>query len=183
MKVKNANISSKKTREKIKKAFANLMEEKKELNKITVTDLVKIADITRASFYTHYENVYEVAKDLQDETFDVLIHNIHNLTEIDQMDSYFNEIFSYLEENEDIYSMIFSSNTPFLFTKHLDKLMNQKLLETLSNKPIKDLELTVSFFVDGCMNLVIKHFRHEVPYSLEEINHYVQKLFKNLFLS
>ena len=40
MKVKVVNSSSRKTREKIKKAFAQLMKEKQDLNKITVTSLV-----------------------------------------------------------------------------------------------------------------------------------------------
>ncbi len=182
MKVKNKNISSLKTREKIKKAFASLMVEKKDLSKITVTDLVQIADITRGTFYTHYENIYEVAKDIQDETFEVLLHNIHELEEVESMDSYFQEIFSYLKENEEMYSMVLSSNTPLFFTKKLDILMNEKLLETFSKKKIPNLELTISFFVDGCMSLVIKHFRKESPYSLEEIQYYIQNLFQHLFL-
>lgn len=48
----------KKTRNLIKKKFAELMNEKKELNKITVTELVKRAGITRSTFYTHYDDIY-----------------------------------------------------------------------------------------------------------------------------
>ena len=68
MKVQGLNSSSKKTRNLIKTTFAELMQEKKELNKITVTELVKRADITRSTFYTHYDDIYEVAKDYELET-------------------------------------------------------------------------------------------------------------------
>ena len=60
MKVQGLNSSSKKTRNLIKKTFAELINEKKELNKITVTELVKRAEITRSTFYTHYDDIYEV---------------------------------------------------------------------------------------------------------------------------
>ena len=65
MKIQGLNSSSKKTRKLIKKAFAELIHEKKELSKITVTELVKRADITRSTFYTHYDDIYDVANDYQ----------------------------------------------------------------------------------------------------------------------
>ena len=51
MKVKNLNKSSYKTRKLIKNTFAELLKEKKELNKITVSELSKRADINRSTFY------------------------------------------------------------------------------------------------------------------------------------
>ena len=75
MKVKNKNISSINTQKNIKEAFAILMSKKKELSAITVTELVKIAGITRSSFYTHYDNIYDVAKEIQDDTLKLIDFN------------------------------------------------------------------------------------------------------------
>ena len=116
VKVKVANSSSKKTREKIKKAFALLIKQKGELNKVTVTDLVKTADITRGSFYTHYDNIYDVAKDILDETLNILINNINELQTLENIDKYFSEIINYFKTNSEMYSLILTSNTPILFT-------------------------------------------------------------------
>jgi hypothetical protein len=46
MKAKNLNASSVKTRNLIRDTFAELLYEKKNINKITVTELVQRADIT-----------------------------------------------------------------------------------------------------------------------------------------
>ena len=46
MKAKNLNASSVKTRNLIRNTFAELLYEKKNINKITVTELVQRADIT-----------------------------------------------------------------------------------------------------------------------------------------
>ena len=51
MKVKNLNHSSEKTRKLRRNIFAELIKEKQELNKITVSELVKRADINRGTFY------------------------------------------------------------------------------------------------------------------------------------
>ena len=61
MKVKVINASSKKTRNELRKAFAELIQEKKVIKKITIQELVNKAGITRATFYTHYDNIYEIA--------------------------------------------------------------------------------------------------------------------------
>ena len=76
MKVKGVNSSSLKTKEKIRHAFAELLSEKKSLNKLTVTDLVTKADITRSAFYTHYDNLYEIAKELQEESLAIFVENM-----------------------------------------------------------------------------------------------------------
>ena len=70
MKAKNVNRSSIKTRALIKSTFAEMLSEKKEINKITVTELVKRADINRGTFYSHYDDVYGVAEDYENELID-----------------------------------------------------------------------------------------------------------------
>ena len=67
--------------------------------KVTVTDLVKTADITRGSFYTHYDNIYDVAKDILDETLNILINNINELQTLENIDKYFSEIINYFKTN------------------------------------------------------------------------------------
>ena len=86
MKVKCLNNSSKKTKEMIRKEFANLLAEKKEFNKVTVTELVKNIGITRGSFYSHYDSLDEVAKEFQNEALDVLREDINSISDIEYYD-------------------------------------------------------------------------------------------------
>ena len=116
MKVKMKNSSSLKTRDKIKNAFAKEVKIKKDVDKITVTDITKLADTTRGTFYTHYDNIYDVAKEFQDETLNVLTSNLSKLKTKENIDLFFDTIMNYLEKHEDIYAMLLSSNDPFLFT-------------------------------------------------------------------
>ena len=92
MKVKNKNRSSIKTRQKIREAFAELLKEKNELSNMTVTELVKLADITRSTFYTHYDSIYDVAKDLQDETLELISIYDKDIRSINDLDKYIDRV-------------------------------------------------------------------------------------------
>lgn len=181
MKVKNLNSSSRKTKQLIKENFAVLMNEKKELHAITVTELVKRAGITRSSFYTHYSSIYDVVKDIQDETLVVLNTKDDCLNSLNDFYDYLDNIFKYLKENDNIYKMVLKSNEAHFFTAKLNNIITKKLYEALNTND-KYLLLNVHFFTDGCINLIIKYYRNELNTNLNEINEYIKKLFSILFI-
>lgn len=183
MKVQGLNSSSKKTRELIKKTFAELMNEKKELSKITVTELVKRAGITRSTFYTHYDDIYEVINDYQLETIELLVSDDIVLTSIDDIYNYFDEIFDCLKKNKDIYEMLLVSNGSLVFLEHLKKLAGEKIYYALQNiiKNGKYLELDVDFYMNGVISELIKYFRNQSDYSLDEILVNSKKWFEKVF--
>ena len=94
MKAKNLNNSSKKTRNLIKNTFAEMLSEKKEINKISVTELVKRANINRGTFYTHYNDIYEVAEDFSNELIDKFFSN-DILFDIKNVDQFIETFFKY----------------------------------------------------------------------------------------
>ena len=55
-----------KTKKAIKKAFFQLLAEK-DLNDISVTDISRIADINRKTFYNYYTGVYQLVDELEDD--------------------------------------------------------------------------------------------------------------------
>lgn len=59
------------SRNMIKKAFIDLLNEH-ELQNITVVDVVNRADISRNTFYAHYNDIYDVLNDLENEFIDKL---------------------------------------------------------------------------------------------------------------
>lgn len=75
MKVKNLTNNSRKTKTLIKNTFAQMMSEKKELRKITVTELVKRANINRGTFYSYYNDIYGVAEEYEKELIDMFFTN------------------------------------------------------------------------------------------------------------
>ncbi len=183
MKVQGLNSSSRKTQELIKKTFAELINEKKSLNKITVTELVKRADITRGSFYTHYDDIYDVANDYQLETIELLVSEDNILYDKKDIINYFDDIILCLKRNEKIYKMLLSSADSIIFLEKLNKMASRKILYALRNYSSKNpyLELDVYFFMDGIMAELIKYFKNQSDYTLDELNENFKKWFEKIF--
>lgn len=184
MKVQGLNSSSKKTRKLIKKTFAELINEKKDLNKITVTELVKRADITRGTFYTHYDDIYDVANEYQLEIIELLISDDNVLYTKEDVINYFSDVFKCLKKNEDTYRMLLSSDDLLFFLEKLKKMSSRKLLFALNNicKDNDFIELDVSFFINGLVNEILSYFRDKSDYSLEELFDNCKKWFNKIFI-
>ena len=75
MKVRNLNNSSVKTRRLIKNTFIKMLSEKKEISKISVSELVARADISRATFYAHFDDIYGVVEEFETELIDKFFTN------------------------------------------------------------------------------------------------------------
>lgn len=95
MKAKNMNSSAKKTQSLIRNTFAMMISEKKELSKITVSELVKRANINRSTFYSHYDDIYGVAEEYENELIDNFFNCDCTIT-IDSFETMINNFFDYI---------------------------------------------------------------------------------------
>ena len=182
MKVQCLNSSSIKTRNLIKKTLAELVNEKKQLSKVTVTELVKRAEITRSTFYTHYDNIADVAQDYQMQTIELLCSDELKLHSKEDIEKYFDNIIACIKENEKIYRLLISTNETYLFLEKLKKIANDKIYDALKNKTLdKYLELNISFFTNGIVVALIEYLRGYSKYSLDDLLINMKIWFDKLF--
>lgn len=172
MKAKNLNASSQKTRRLIKDTFAELLYEKRDINKITVTELVQRAQLNRSTFYSHYDDVRSVAEDIKAETLTAFFDHKKLMTVMD-IDLFFDDIYVYIKKNDDLFRLIFQSDEVTRFVIHLGNLCKDKIYEAVnSDRTIQDkylLELEVSAFSDGIAMQFIRYYHGDYPVTLEEI--------------
>ena len=182
MKVQCLNSSSIKTRNLIKKTFAELINEKKQLDKITVTELVKRSELTRSTFYTHYSDIYEVAQDYQLQTIELLCSEDLKLYSKQDIKNYFDNIIQCLKDNEETYKLLLSADESLLFLEKLQKIAIQKIHDALVNcYDNKFLDLDISFLMNGLLVELLKYFRNESDYSLDELLFNIKKWFDKIF--
>ena len=79
--------------------------------------------------------------------------------------------------------MLLSSTETINFLEKLNKMASRKILYALQNNlsQNKYLELDVYFFMDGVMAELIKYFREQSDYSLDELNTNFKKWFDKIF--
>lgn len=180
MKVKCINHSSIKTKALIRNEFAKMIREKGELSKVSVTELVNNIDISRGTFYSHYNSIDDVAKEFQNEALELFNNDINSLQDVEV---FIDKIYLLLKNNNELYHAILKVSDPMIFMERLNKIANNKLIQFLNIKESDiTLKLNVSVFIDGIINLYIKYYRDELNCSLEEINDYSKKLFNTMFI-
>lgn len=178
MKAKNLNNSSKKTRKIIKKVFAQMLSEKNELNKVTVSELCERADISRGTFYSHYDDIYGVAEDYENELIDNFFNNAHLLAP-SGIEEFIDVFFDYMKQNHDNYRMLCRSNDLLFVAKKLTNIASDKIYELcLSDERITDknlLLLDISIFIDGITCEYVKMCREYTSVTLDDLFEFTKK--------
>lgn len=182
MKVKNLNNSSVKTRRIIKNTFIQMLSEKKEIAKISVSELVERADISRATFYAHFDDIYSVAEEFEIELINKFFTNA-KLLATDNYDKFFEALFLFLKENDENYKMMCKSNEVIFSAKRLTTLVVNKLLELIDNDSnIKNrdfIELEISIFLEGLMCEYVKYCRRLSSVTPTELYVYAKEWYKH----
>lgn len=175
MKSQNINNASKKTINIIKKVFAQMLSEKIELSKISVSELCKRADISRGSFYSHYDDIYSVAEEYENELIDSFFNSVI-LLEQKNINQFIDFIFTYIRENNENYQLLCKSNDFIFAAKKLSMIASNKLLELclidnkIKNHPYLELEITI--FIDGLFCEYVKICRGYSNKKLDDLYDY-----------
>ena len=132
-----------KTREAIFRAFILLLSQKS-FNKITVDEIIQLADVGRATFYAHFETKDFLLKDLCAELFDHLFdgENKSNIFHCDGCDLVFLHLFKHVKENDNNICKLLSSNNNEIFLEYFKtgvKTLVVKQKSEFSNKILFEL--------------------------------------------
>ena len=92
------------TKTVIRQALFDLLQEKP-INKITVTDVCKLADINRSTFYSHYEDVYALLASIQNELFENVVLTLTT-------ENWFEEVLQLVDQNKEILEKDVSQRLP-----------------------------------------------------------------------
>lgn len=162
------NQRKKNTIERLEKAFIELIQTR-ELNEITVTDLVKRAKVNRSTFYVNYIDIYDLADKIREKMFrDIL--ELYSEEAIKKEHSYnYLKLFKHIKDNQIYYRTLFKLN--FDFSNYYDSALEESYaLKYLGTA--KYIEYHKEFFKAG-MNAILKKWLDggcvESPEDIEEI--------------
>ena len=161
------------SRKLINAALADLLQEKP-LDKITVSDVVRRAEINRGTFYAHYSDIPDVIDHLIQNTFshirDVLSEQSLQLSQVPHV--LLTRIQMILEEDLDLYRKILSSGVSGLMQERLTDIVLEYLMENETAFSTTDHEqyvMSIRFCAGGLMALYRDWFAGELTFSLSEL--------------
>lgn len=150
------NSSVRNTKKRIREGFLKLLETKP-INKISISELTAAIDISRGTFYAHYEDIYDLSNQLENEILDQLQVI---LDEIPQRDTHriIQNIFLMLQDNVNFAQIFLTKEGHISFIEKIRKLAANNLTAVLmdtshSGSPI-EYEYFNSFLIFGFIGIV-----------------------------
>ncbi len=171
------------TKQLIKQSLIELMHEKP-FNEIKIKDITERADLNRGTFYLHYVDIYDLLSSVENEIFEtlekLLLAYHSNTLQISCFDL-LKEVFSYIEENRDLFEALLNSQVEEAFLTKLQSLIKTLGLE-LMQMTYKDTSLPhysyfLSFVLNGVLGVTEQWFKNGMDLSSTEmatmINHFI----------
>lgn len=176
--------SSIRSKNLIKKALAKLIHEK-DIGKITVSDIIREADISRGTFYAHYSDVPAVVEQIESEEMKNLMDFVERFgfeNLVTKVESFLEGICNYLSRDVEYYRMIAQSNILNNFIWRLVNVYYESLLDyTMNRLDAKDrdeAELYLIYITSGAKTIILSWLNGEVKGTPAEIGQRLGTLIK-----
>ena len=148
-----------KTKKLMTSALAQLLMQKP-LSAISVREIAELADINRGTFYLHYRDIYDMARQLQDEIiekFNRIVDSHANSGDGDELFPLLTELFDLLSENADLARVMTGKNGDAAFLDKLKNIVREKCLADahlmLGIKNTDEFEYFYNYIVSGCIGV------------------------------
>ena len=177
--------SSLRSKTLIRNALVSLMQQKP-FEKITITDIVREADINRGTFYAHYHDTTEVLDKIREDVVSDVLGAVKKMTpdEIAGNSSlFFQNICDLLEKNKDYYRMLLGiSGGHTLFAEIKSSIVNYLLLSKAAQQyPDKDyLICALDSLVAGVSQAYLDVLTGKVDMTMDEATQLIINLSSRL---
>ena len=147
------DLRTERTRRSIANAYLELKKQKA-IEKITVKELSELAYINKATFYTHYGDIYDLADQLENEFMDSIINDLpHPESIITDPALATRELADMLIAKNDITTILFSGSRQNLLS---EKIYLALMKYISSNYPEQESSLkrdiVLSIIIQGCFH-------------------------------
>ena len=167
--------SAVRSRNLIGKAFLELLEEK-EFEKITVTDIVRRADINRSTFYAHYPDVRGLVEDIIEDALNrtmSLMEEIEVRTMFRDPLPFLRQLSKPLVENQQLYRLLLRTGQA---TIQLEKLKERLIQATYAYLDLSEtvpdshfFQIRIRFSIGGMIDVCVQWLRGELDCTVDEI--------------
>lgn len=142
------------TKSAIKTAFLDLRK-KKPIEKITVTELTKLANINKATFYLHYSDIYALSDEIEDSFIDEILMDIQVVDKFfDDPQEYANKIFGAIVAHREQLDHIFSGTRRSLLADKIEIRIKSMMFANYPDFRTQKNDIILSFIIQGLFHTV-----------------------------
>ena len=159
----------------IEKVFANLIQTK-ELSEISVTEICKLTNLNRTTFYANFIDVYDLAdkfrERMEDEIKEVYKEEIENNNNTND----FLKLFKHIKENQIFYKTYLKLDTDTIPIYQYDINLSKLLYND------EFIDYHIEFFKAGLNAIIKKWLNNNCQETPEEIMHIIESEYKSKYI-
>lgn len=173
----------KKTKKALNGALIRLMQEN-ELRNITVRQLIELADVHRATFYSHYHDIYDLYEQLETSIISEIKALVYE-QEYDDCEKIFRGLISYIRENSDAAKALLGVYGQKSFLQRLCDMLEINCLNyfykdaTITGKDIRERYIA-GYHVRGCVHIITQWIDSDFAMSEDELLGIIINLDENM---
>lgn len=174
--------SSLRSKKLIRTAMIELLAEK-DISKITVVDIIKRADLSRNTFYAHYQDVYAVIEELENEFLsemnkylDEAIQNREFSEPLPMLQKFQRFIENSIKTNR----LLLANQNAAAFCEKIKQIFIARVMEGLPTTGIRDTEGFLIFLeclTGGFVSLYQKTLKKETMFTLDDITTEINQIY------
>ena len=143
----------------IKNSFIQLMK-KKPISKITIKEICEGADVNRATFYAHYQDPYDLLRQIEGDLIDGVNVYLGNQVPQDAGEAsvtMLEKILEYVKENAEIVNLLLNANGDVQFQEEITGIFGQQqILPAAVNQSLspEETQYVFLFFANGAIGMI-----------------------------
>ena len=154
----------------------------KEFEDIKVSDICSLALINRSTFYSHFNDKYELLNSFIFDLKEDLQEQISNSEKIDNLKNYYINMITvflnHIDKNINIYSMIVKNNSNSIVMDMISNTLFEDINTNIKLAKKSDIpsSFVSDFYTGAILNVGINYLKDPKKYKKEKIVAYLDKL-------
>jgi len=164
-----------KTKKNIRETFLKLRSENM-LEKIKVTKICELALINKTTFYNHYQDIYALSDEIENETIVSIMSSFQHLNDLfSNPDAFMKGLYYAFKSHEEVILTLFSGRMNIL----VDKVEKQLLIQYPLLGDIPEKEIILSFLLWGASHVLIES-KYEESFLLETLTKVAKQIITSI---
>lgn len=152
------DLRKQKTRQAIESAFLRLRQDRTP-EQISVTELSRLAKISKATFYLHYRDVYDLSETLQKAAIRRVLERIEGVdSALECWPEFAQKMLQAVEQDSESLTVLFSGSQLAMFPMLLEDQLRECILKHSPElKEDTELSIRLTYHIQGSYHTYIRH--------------------------
>lgn len=165
--------NSLRSKQMLRQAFIDLLAER-DVEKITVAEITRRADLSRNTFYAHYQDVYAILEEIQAEYLDSLNAYIDEAIKNDEIEDplpLLKRVIDFINSERATAKVLIGKREAPVFIDKLRHVFLERIVLKIDQVPLRDRDgfmTFADFMAYGIVGLIQEYLRDELSLTADE---------------